>query len=532
MDVVFVLESDRNILTMKSRRRETKLLGQICAGFLAIFLSFTVVSANPVVYSEEVEESAPVGSVVLQFGRECSSVGLRGTLLGEHASDFSLIHSAERGFLLKTAKSLDRELMSRYEVIALLPGCALNPVAINIEVLDQNDNPPQFITTTERIEIDELTAVGSELLRLSAQDKDAGRNGAITFFTSPNPNIHVVPKTGQVVLVRSVRAPSNLTVPVYARDNGDAALHSEPLQLHIAVTSARLTAKERTGRRRRTRAVSEELSYTVALSEYAVAGDVIFTVPDQKFEEKRFELLSPEAGSPVRVVRETGRVYLMHQLTSSVQVVVKILNVRGDEWYLCRLSVTLPGMSDMQWTMFPEPYLATVEPGAAPGSVVYKLVVRQRDGSLEVAQFFLVDGGEDCFEVDRSLGEVRTTGRPLSPGKEYTLTVQAVDAQGRKGPHTSVAILVGLRPPQFSNTSYTMYIPESTGVGHAVAVVQAVSFQRKTLSYMLLVNSGNLFSINQESGALSLTHTVDYESGPHLHHLQVRASEADTGLSN
>lgn len=64
----------------------------------------------------------------------------------------------------------------------------------------------------------------------------------------------------------------------------------------------------------------------------------------------------------------------------------------GDEWYLCRLSVTLPGMSDLQWAMFPEPYLATVEPGAAPGSVVYKLVVRQRDGSLEVAQFFLVDG--------------------------------------------------------------------------------------------------------------------------------------------
>lgn len=65
-----------------------------------------------------------------------------------------------------------------------------------------------------------------------------------------------------------------------------------------------------------------------------------------------------------------------------------------------------------------------------------------------------------------------------------------------------------------------------------VAVVQAVSFQRKTLSYMLLVNSGNLFSINQESGALSLTHNVDYESGPHLHHLQIRASEPDTGLSN
>ncbi len=65
----------------------------------------------------------------------------------------------------------------------------------------------------------------------------------------------------------------------------------------------------------------------------------------------------------------------------------------------------------------------------------------------------------------------------------------------------------------------------------SVAVVQAVSFQKKSLSYMLLVNPGNLFSINQESGALSLTRSVDYESGHNLHTLQVRASEPDTGLS-
>lgn len=324
---------------MKTRRRETKLLGCVDAGFLVIFLSFSVVSGNPVVYKEEVEENAPVGSVVLHLGCECnesSSERLSGSLLGEKASDFSLSCSARTGLLLKTAKSLDRENKSRYEMNALLPGCAFDAVAINIEVLDKNDNPPQFITTSESIEIDEFTAVGSELLRLRARDKDAGRNGAITFITSPNPNIHVVPKTGQVVLVRSVRAPSNLTVAVYARDHGDVVLQSEPLQLHITVTSARLTANEQSIRR--VRAVSEKLSYIVALSEYAGAGDVIFTVPDHKFEEKRFELLSPEAGSPVRVERDTGRVYLMHRLTSSVQVVVKILNARGK-------AATLPSVS-------------------------------------------------------------------------------------------------------------------------------------------------------------------------------------------
>lgn len=340
---MFVLQIDRNTITMKTRRRETKLLGCMDAGFLAIFLSFSVVTSNPVVYYVEVEENAPVGSVVLLFGRGCnesSSLRVGSTLLGENATDFSIIFSTKTGFIMKTAKSLDRELKSMYELDALLPGCALNEVAIIIEVRDKNDNPPQFITTNERIEIDELTAVGSELLRLSAQDKDAGRNSEITFTTSPNPNIHVVPKTGQVFLVRSVRAPSDLTVPVYARDHGDVVLQSEPLQLHIVVTSARLAAKEHRGRRRR--AVSGELSYTVKLSEYAEAGDVIFTVQDQKFEEKRFELLSPESGSSVRVERETGRVYLTHKLTVSIQVMVKILNARGKAALL--LSVYMTGI--------------------------------------------------------------------------------------------------------------------------------------------------------------------------------------------
>ncbi|KAG7469992.1 hypothetical protein MATL_G00134690 [Megalops atlanticus] len=204
----------------------------------------------------------------------------------------------------------------------------------------------------------------------------------------------------------------------------------------------------------------------------------------------------------------------------------------GDDWYLCRLTLSVPGASDLQWAMFPFPYLAAVAPDAAPGSVVYRLSARDGAGTLGAAQFLLLEGGEEHFEVDGNSGEIRTTGRPLTPSKEYLLTVQAVDKQGRRGNRASVSILAGLRPPQFTNASYTVFVPESTGAGQAVAVVQAISFQRKSLSYLLLVNPSNLFSINQESGAISLTRAVDYESGHHLHHLQVRASEPGTGLSS
>lgn len=71
----------------------------------------------------------------------------------------------------------------------------------------------------------------------------------------------------------------------------------------------------------------------------------------------------------------------------------------------------------------------------------------------------------DCFEVDRRSGEVRTTGRPLTPSHEYHLRVQAVDADGSKGPPATVSVLAGFRPPQFTEATYQLNVAENVAVG-------------------------------------------------------------------
>lgn len=52
----------------------------------------------------------------------------------------------------------------------------------------------------------------------------------------------------------------------------------------------------------------------------------------------------------------------------------------------------MPSQADLQWGMFPSPYLGAVGPDATSGSVVYRLSARQRDGALGQAQFLLLDG--------------------------------------------------------------------------------------------------------------------------------------------
>lgn len=76
---------------------------------------------------------------------------------------------------------------------------------------------------------------------------------------------------------------------------------------------------------------------------------------------------------------------------------LSLLPPPGDEWYLCRLTLTVPSQADLQWAMFPSPYLGAVGPDATPGSVVYRLSARQRDGMLGQAQFFLLDGEYTVF---------------------------------------------------------------------------------------------------------------------------------------
>ncbi|XP_072249833.1 neural-cadherin [Leuresthes tenuis] len=498
-----------------------------------LLLQVSAQQKHPARYFGQIAENSqagtPVDGVVIPFVG-CPGADFNASLNGDYASDFKLVH--HRGHRdhpehlgLVSSKALDREFIAMYKLmVELSPRCQRKRAVVQVEVSDRNDNIPRFTGGNKTVEVDELTALGTELTSFEARDGDAERNGRVTFYASPKSNLlHVVPQTGQVRLVGSLLGVGKVTLRLYVKDGGDVTLIGQPVFLRVNV-------RRSSRARRRPRALSEDLTYTVTVPDHVRVGDLVFTVPDMRFEQRWFEVMS-EADSPVQIERDSGRLYLARSLREPAEVVVKIQNLRGDEWYLCRLTLSMPSQADLQWAMFPSPYLGAIGPDATPGSVVYRLSARQRDGTQSQAQFLLLDGGEECFEVDRRSGVIRTTGRPLTPSKEYLLRVQAVDGRGRKGPPANVAILAGYRPPQFTNSTYSVNVPENTPVGQAVAVVQAVSFQKKNLSYMLLVNPGNLFSINQESGALSLTRTVDFESGHNLHTLQVRASEPDTGLS-
>lgn len=288
---------------------------------------------NPARYCGQIAENSPAGTpvhgVVLPVrAGGCPAADLKASLKGDYASDFRLVHYRRHldhwGHLgLVSAKALDREFIAMYQLtVELPPRCLRRPAAVQVEVSDRNDNIPRFTSGNKTVEVDELTPLGAELARFDAKDGDAERNGRVTFYAAPESHLlHVVPQTGQVRLVGSLLGVSQVLARLYVKDSGDVALMGAPVFLRVNV-------RRSSRARRRPRALSEELTYTVTVPDHSRVGDLVFTVPDQRFEQRWFEVIS-EADSPVQIERDSGRLYLARSLREPAEVMVKIQNLRG-----------------------------------------------------------------------------------------------------------------------------------------------------------------------------------------------------------
>lgn len=288
---------------------------------------------HPLLYSGQIAENSPAGTpvegVLLPLGADgCPGADLNVSLKGDYASDFRLVrlsgHRDHWGHLgLVSAKTLDREFIAMYELkVELPPRCMRRAAPVQVEVSDRNDNVPRFVGGNQTVDVSELTPLGTELARFDAKDGDAEKNGQVTFYASPESHLlHVAPQNGQVRLVGTLLGVSRLTLRLYAKDGGDVALRSDPVFLHINVRRSHRA-------RRRPRALSEELSYSVSLPDHVGVGDLVSTVPDQRFEQRWFEVIS-EGDSPVQIERDSGRLYLARSLLEPAEVVVKIQNLRG-----------------------------------------------------------------------------------------------------------------------------------------------------------------------------------------------------------
>nr|XP_015208138.1 PREDICTED: cadherin EGF LAG seven-pass G-type receptor 1 isoform X2 [Lepisosteus oculatus] len=140
------------------------------------------------IYSGSVFEDAPVFTSVLQItasDRDSSSNGrVSYTFQGGDDGDGDFLIEQSSG-IVRTARKLDRENVPVYNLKAYAVDKGVPPlkasVNIQISVLDINDNPPVFEKDEFDIYVEENSAVGSTVARITATDPDEGSNAQIMY---------------------------------------------------------------------------------------------------------------------------------------------------------------------------------------------------------------------------------------------------------------------------------------------------------------------------------------------------------------
>nr|XP_031839456.1 cadherin-related tumor suppressor-like [Nomia melanderi] len=142
-------------------------------------------------YRVQVNEGAATGTQLLRVYTTDADEGLNGDVFysledGNQHGHFAIDEATGQ---ISLVKELDRETSDQYVLTVVAHDAGLETrlssnTTVHIEVLDENDNVPQFVDNKSRISVLETTATNTELLRFKATDDDLGPNSELAFAIS------------------------------------------------------------------------------------------------------------------------------------------------------------------------------------------------------------------------------------------------------------------------------------------------------------------------------------------------------------
>ncbi|XP_046853380.1 protocadherin Fat 4-like [Xenia sp. Carnegie-2017] len=249
-DVFLLVSSSGDLFLKKPVRYEEKNFYNLTINVLANSLSSTCYAH---VHISDVNNNAPKLPKQLRFTIHESSlpgshVGkINATDIDEYSSfTFQFQNKQQRSgpFLidrysgiLRLYDAVDFEMKQNvyHLVVSVSDGLYVDQTNITVIVLDDNDHTPVFEKFSYYVKRQAPIAKGSLLARINATDGDEGNNKYITYGMSPNHEIGIHNKTGEVYTLTKILYNKHFVdVIITARDHGYPELYSQvPFRLRI-----------------------------------------------------------------------------------------------------------------------------------------------------------------------------------------------------------------------------------------------------------------------------------------------------------
>ncbi|KAK4297300.1 hypothetical protein Pmani_030268 [Petrolisthes manimaculis] len=485
-------------------------------------------------YDSSIRESISVGSTVLTVRATDQDVGpnadLRYTILNPTGANEAFRIDPKSGEL-STRLPLDREAHSHYTLTIQAEDqgptqyrrTATTQVIMNI--LDENDNYPQFTERTYTVEVPEdISAAASPVIaHIQASDDDSGKNGQVRYAiiggnTAGHFNIDGL--TGEVRVAAPLDHETNRHYRLVIRSqDGGSPPRSNTTQLLVNVRDVNDNTP---------RFYTPLFQETV--QENAPVGFSIVRVQafDNDADDNSLLVYSIEGGGenlPVEVEETTGWVVTRRDLDREENHhyhFTVVARDHGDPPQSASATVILQiqDQNDNDPVFSPKNYEVSVSESDYPGTPVVTVTATDKDENPRL-HYAITSGNErGRFSITAQNGRgLISLAQPLDYKQErkYILTVTATDSGGR---YDTATVYVNVSdantyPPQFENTPYSATIFEDQPVGSTVIMVAASdgdTGENARITYSLSGETVPEFVIHPSTGAITTTKPLDREA--------------------
>uniref|UniRef100_A0A8B9RRG5 Cadherin domain-containing protein n=1 Tax=Accipiter nisus TaxID=211598 RepID=A0A8B9RRG5_9AVES len=508
------------------------------------------------VYRVNISEEVPLGSYVRGLSATDRDSGLNANLKYSIVSGNELgwFHISEHSGLVTTAgpeggtaghaagtsisSGLDRETASQVVLNISARDQGVQPkfsyAQLVVTILDVNDNKPRFSQPEGyQVSLAENSPSGTELLVLSATDGDLGDNGTVPVGPSsvtPRRFFRLDPVSGKLSTISQLdrEEQAHFSLQVLATDLG-----SPPLSSIARVNVSLLDVNDNSP-------VFYPVQYFAHIQENEPAGTYVTTVSatDPDLGPNGTVKYSISAGDTSRfqVHGQTGVITTKIALDREEKTAYQLQIVATDGGHLqsqnqAIVTITVLDTQDNPPVFSQGTYSFVVFENVALGYHVGTVFASTMDLNTNISYLITTGDQRGVFAINRVTGQI-TTASIIDREEQAFYQLKVVASGGAITGDAMVNITVkdlNDNSPHFIHAVESVNVVENWKAGHTIFQAKALDPDEGVngvVLYSLKQNPKGLFSISEQTGAISLTGPLDINAGSY----QVEILASDMGV--
>lgn len=487
---------------------------QINGGTMSAAVIITVDVAPPSITSDTnapaVDENSGAGQVIYTATATDTTPVTFQLKAGEGNDDALTIDSLTGAVRLTGNPDFEAQALYSFTLIATDAAGNTSEQGVSVNINDLDDNAPLITSSSDAPAITENSGENQIIYTVTATDDNpvtyqlkAGEGDASALSIDQNTGI-----------VRLIDNPDFETQTSYqfTMIATDTAGNASEQTVSINITDQDELAP-----------VITSATVAAAIDENSGAGQVVYTATATDTSDNVTYSLSGDEADLFSIDSQTGAVTLIanpnHETKDSYSVGIIAEDGAGNQSHQA-VTLTINDLDDSSPVIHSGDIATTVAENSGAGQVIYTAAASDTadsddvtDTTGELVYSLKSSGDASAFSIDSSTGAVALIGNPnYEAQSSYQFYVIATDAAGNQDTQGVTLNITDLdeSAPTITSAATATAINESSGAGQVIYT--ATSTDTSAVTYSLGGTDAGLFSINGNTGAVTLTGDPDFET--------------------